>query len=535
MEKVCPYHKNQTLKVLCTEKTCDSYRLLCARCTTAKNIKKLHEDHNLTLIEDLVKKYAIYKSDKAALSFLNGPNSEANVEILRKKMYSVDISTYYTMKDYTKILDFYELLQKTSNQPQPEGGELLEKSTISKDSICKTNEKLLDLPSAQKMNLKAPRKDSITSNEPVAENIPDVEQEDNSYLDETNDTQQASLTKSSKSSGRKPKYAQRGRPPKAKPSLTEKENTDSTSTPFTTDKKNRKEPLSEPSSLLSSGVKTRRQLSGLTSNKESTVKDSLTKESIKKASTLKESVNKESIKKGSILKESAKKENTKEESVLKSPKTSEKKITNITNTIHNLEGNLSLEENGSFLTNKKTRFALTEKKSPIKPSPNSKAPMRPLDMLRSALIRVSSTYSIDFDEPNDENLNERDERVQAFLSSSKKKSAIFASDVYGEDQLEQEALSLMKGENIEDLQNELKKITGFREFEKYSLKTVSDKLKPKELKEMWKNLSKKDRDQWNSIAMRKRIELRDQLEAQDKELNRAVPEKALKKAKTSAF
>ena len=123
--------------------------------------------------------------------------------------------------------------------------------------------------------------------------------------------------------------------------------------------------------------------------------------------------------------------------------------------------------------------------------------------------------------------------------SAKKSPFIYASDVYKEEELQEEARCLFGDKSVieqTDLQEELRKqVTGFKEFCIYTQKTNPKSFKSKELKELWKALPKKEQDQWNSIALRKRIELRDQLETQGSVdvKSTMLQEQSLKRTKTT--
>lgn len=144
-------------------------------------------------------------------------------------------------------------------------------------------------------------------------------------------------------------------------------------------------------------------------------------------------------------------------------------------------------------------------------------PLRAIDQLRNALERFNRTCSFE-DLENSLNENKKEEFLN-IKPDYRKSPSIYACDVYQEDQIAETADSLWKDSTEiaqSELQHELtKQVTGFKEFCAFT--TNSNKnIKPKELKQMWKDLPKIDREQWNSIALRKRIELRDKIEVQKK-------------------
>lgn len=509
MKRNCPYHPKRLLTMFCSQEDCEAYRLLCIKCLKAEDTKNLHRNHCFIMLEELIKKYERSKSDLAAFGFLTNNDLETATQALKNQMYSMDVLSYYSLQDCMKNISAYEALQKALNDNSRIRPEKLKDEKQSIESKQTTNERTEEKPlklleEALNPENSQPTAQSSANEEPISPNELAVTnliacnfQDHPTCQDETkvsSQMQPLAIDNSLKSPCEKQKSsASKNSVTKIKTSLSAIKNAFCKSTTHLTEKKIKNTSASGSSSKLCTGKKSPTvHLFQHTTSKSPCSK--ITNNYEKKIDTAKKEV--KELENASPF----------EEANLVVSSTIRKKI-------------------------QKAEICVSTKAG--RTSPDTGLPARPMDQLRSEITRLTSSAWIDLEESNDENVEE--DALSSNKQSVVKTTPIFASDVYDKSELEQKALSLINNEMSVDVHDELKKqVTGFKEFASYSQKYLSAKIKTKELKVMWKCLTKKERDQWNSIARRKRIDLREQLETRNKVTCKISPGRFSGEAKASS-
>ena len=504
MKKSCPYHNNYNLKVFCTDEQCKSYRLLCLKCTITSEIKDSHKNHQLTLIKDLVKKLEQIKSDRTLLANIKEKVAGVTSDELapsETNRGSSDV-TQMGIKEVSKLLSNFRSLQRIINETPPSASSKLPERSAAEDDSGRVTLKpqkhvfrakgfnALDadliLPSSLELWLPEKYMSSSGPVKPTAYTTAPstfVAKTSGEMIDSYSKEMQIESDRNSRCN-MDYQISTRAAIPSARQQIAACENDDCISS------NNIVEPHSERSVAKS--------------NKASVARSKSRKTSITPENENKQSDDHET------------KTRSRKPSTIKTPAKVERQI----NTNIQPQSACALQ-----IVQPSNDHKEKEKEGSV------------MDRLRHAISKMSGGCLKD--------ITNKPERIEEKLPSAKtslnKSPTVYASDVYKDNDLEKEAKSLLQTELAEvscNLQEELKRqVTGFKEFSNYTQKVQSDKVRLKDLREAWKDLPKKDREQWNCIALRKRIELREQVETKRKEgpSCNSNYESLMKKSKTTEF
>lgn len=478
MKKKCTYHQDLNIKVFCTEDSCQAYRLLCLKCTISPTMKEQHKTHNLMLIEDLFHNLERIKTQKASLShYLPRTTSQAN----SLKNETANNTSLLSVSEISETLRLFRAFQKVlSESPPTKPLEVTEvKNEPVKIEYCEPEES--SLPSSESA-------DGLQSIDFSKVTYPSlgvfltekviVKARSNDYckvqddeVSEDGDSIDMPLKNQKRHHVKQEGVAEKLHNKRAA-SASKKQQT----TPWETHSKRKKNQPSTQSCNRSQSNKALDEVNSAHMTASEVSRFDIGKKCIK--TEAKSCFEEENL----GTKKSKRKAAPKKKKELK----------------YEIKLEIALPENASAL--EQLRYAISR-----------------LD--NSNLMSVAKDSS-----PKEEEMPARSKK-----STCKQSPLVLASDIYDEDQLEEEVRCLLKEEvNSVRAQALRKQITGFKEFSLYRQKNSVKTLKVKQLKEEWKELSKKEREQWESIAVRKRIHLRDQLDLLEK--NTASIAEALEKS-----
>lgn len=525
MKKNCPFHKEYNLKVFCTEEECEGYRLMCLKCTITSEIKDVHKDHQLILIKDLFKKLEKVKSERGRLPSLQEHILGGNLDSTSKNITFEDniemkASERLSCKEISQLLCSFRSLQRIINEPALESIDGISKSNLTQVDVELEGDqpKQSLLRQSKKFKTTDPKKTIQPSiGVYLSEKLSFQKQKSAPISSMSFDgvsisTQESNLSEALNKLCEPKKELEEALIDSACQSST-KPNTE-TGTASSSGKKSKSWEADQGSFTFQPSTI---DIEG----KRSIGTRSVTRSATKRAQ---EEAAKTSITKFETIKDD---ECSNTDDKPKKEKKSTKK---------------SVGKKAAQVTQQPIKIedetAQTKVRKPHSIDASNKPSLSAMDLLKQAISKLTNTCLKDITntiQPVEEKY------TPPKWGSNKKSPIVCASDVYRDTELEEEARNLVDTEfsntNL-DLQQELKKqVTGMKEFLNYNQKTGHEKIKLKELKEMWKDLPKKERDQWNSIALRKRIELRDQVESQKKDKSKfdSCYDLTYKKSKTTSF
>lgn len=486
-KKICSVHRESQLTLFCLEESCHAYRLLCSDCSNDPLTKEPHNSHSLVLIEDFIKQFE-GKKEKASLPLeckhqqkgkgradedsKQNPNSPLTEET------SKNLAAFQTLKKL--MMDPQSLNSSTESVAKPES---------SKGTITVLTETTNICQSSQRKEVQTCMKKGIP---PQQQKVADVQVLPSSkcYQPLMVLLMKENILPLGKQSGKNASNCSKSMENR-KAMSSEVIVLDDKETP---EECNRNIICSTPSTKLNTTANTS------ASNENKDLASSQPSDNSSRA--------------GKKKRGRPKKRET---------EISKFEATTITNSSEvkasDLDENLPLKSKKGRKTQQTGRETKEKKKAckqdqlaSIKPE----APVSVMEQLRNAISKLEGASM-----PNSTKVSVVKEAKASIgkVSTGKKSPFVCASDVYTEDELQVEARSFFADKpalGYSDMQQELKRqVTGFKEFCAYTLKNTEKKIKAKELKELWKELSKQDHEQWNSIALRKRIELRNQFERQN--------------------
>ena len=475
MTKKCPYHKGYDIKIFCSQENCTAYRLLCVKCTISANLKEHHRNHPFTLVEDLIKEFEKFKAENPELvNSSEGQSQEQpktdsdcvpeNTEEIQKPS-SVN-------EEVNKALEKYRLFEKLMSETVSFDETMLREtslSTVESNTAIPTTDTTEMVPTLPQIEIQTAKEADITT----------TQQRVGLRSIDPNRVQRTSIC-----AFLKEKLLPLARQPNKldfEEEEKQNENTLSTYLLNTATKKlnwnlmpeDRLMKESETNSIALSATPVSTKASSISvtsaSGKKKFVPFTIIRDS--KRSEAKSTKPLRSHTKKIVL-------DTSQVATVVSGVESAKVI--------NFEDDTSLTENNLPLS--------CEQMEVVYPD------------------RMIDENSAESSASKDDHKSGRGKRG--------KKNTFSAAEEYEDEEFQpeeeegEEECTAEKGKRPKcDLMEELKKqITGFKEYSFHIQRAGSKKAKPKELKEMWKNLSKEEQDRWNSIASRKRIQLRDQLE-----------------------